>query len=281
MPRSKYYENYSDDPYPEIREVLGPEYRRLPAEDIETILENANIDPEYMEDFLGNLGKVGRSVVGALPSILPVAGTVVGTAYGGPVGGAIGGKIGSAAGGALGGMQRPSQPPQAPQAPPPGIQAAPQTASTAPQIQGAASAAAQLLQLILQPKVLQALTAMLMGGAGRPNLMVGNTLVPPGAVATTIAELASQAAAEYNAVAPGGDEVPSYLLNKRGEYLCDPAIPEQRAAVLLQRFNEDARQEYWAHDEGYDDYDLEEEDRENNMYDEMDLIELYFENWED
>jgi len=272
MPLSKYHGGYARDPYPEIREALDREYLNLPAQDIEALLESANIDPEYMENFLSTLGSVGTSVVRALPTVAGPVGTVLGTAVGGPVGGLVGGALGSAAGGALGGRQRPGQPPPAPQAPPTGSQPAPQIP--------AISAVAQLLQIIFNPLALQALVAMLMGGAGRPNLMVGNTLVPPGAVATTIAELANQAAAEYNAVAPGGSEVPRYLLDERGEFLCDPAVPGQRAAVLVERFNEAARQEYWARDEDYNEYDLE-EDREDNMYDEMDLIGLYSEDWED
>lgn len=264
MPRFSHYESFSTHPYPEIRKVLGPQYRT--PEDIEAILESANIDPEYMENFLSTLGDIGRRA-------LPVAAAGVGALYGGPTGLAIGHQFGTAASGALGGTQRPGQPPPAPQAPPPGIQ-------PAPQILGATSAVWDLLKLILNPLVWQALMAMLMGGAGRPNLMVGNTLVPPGAVATTIAELANQAAAEYNAVAPGGPEVPPYLLDERGEFLCDPAVPQERAAVLVQRFNEAARQEYWARDEDYDEYDLE-ENREENIYDEMDLIDLYCEDWED
>lgn len=122
MPSSKYYESDSKDPYPEIRGVFGPQYRNLPPEDIEAILENANIDPEYMENFLSTLGNIGRSVVSALPSILPVAGTVLGTAVGGPVGGAIGGSLGTAAGGALSGGRLTGQPPRAPQVTPPGSQ---------------------------------------------------------------------------------------------------------------------------------------------------------------
>lgn len=262
--------------YPEITKILAAEYGEMPAEVVEEIIARnfgEDVSPEDLELSIGNVlnaaGNVAQNVLPVVAPIAPIAGAGIGTALGGPVGAAIGGQLGTIAGQAIA-PGKPAQPGAMPPTPagqmmPPG---------------GGSPSAAQLLPMLCNPEVLQALMAMLMGGAGRPNVMVGNTPVPPGAVANTIAALANQAAAEYNAVAPGGEAVPRYLLDERGEFLCDPAVPEQRAAVLVRRFNEAARQEYWARDEDYDDYDVE-EDLEDDMYDEMDLIDVYSEDWED
>jgi hypothetical protein len=244
--------------YPEIRKVL--KYRT--PEDIEAILESANIDPEYMEDFLSTLGNVGKSVAGALPSILPVVGTVVGTAYGGPVGGAVGGALGGSLGGSLGGAQRPGQPPptQMPSYP------------VTPQIPGALPPAAQLLQAIFQPAVLQALIAMLMGQAGAPNIKVGNTSASPGAFTNMISVLADQASAEYNAaVAASGKTIPPYLVDFAGEVQGDIAVPEYRASRLLEMLQEDDFEQ----DEYYREDSSELRQLDDWVYEEMELTRLY------
>ncbi len=266
MPRFKHYESFSTHPYPEIRKVLGSRYRT--PEDIEAILESANIDPEYMENFLSTLGGVGRSVA----PILPVVGAGVGAVYGGPAGAAIGGQFGSVAAGALGGTQRPGQPPPAPQAPPPGIQ-------PAPQIPGAPPAAAQLLQMCFRPEVLQALIAMLLGQAGAPNIPVGpaNTPVPLGAFTNTISTLANQASAEYNAaVAANGATIPEYLLDFAGQVQGDIACPEYRAQRLFEMLQEaDFEQdEYYREDVS----ELQELQRLDDLVsEEMELAQIYSE----
>lgn len=267
MPRFRRYENISTYSYPEIRKVLGPDYRRRPAEDIEAILESANIDPEYMEDFLSTLGNIGRTVVGALPSIVPVAGTVLGTAIGGPMGGAIGGALGSAAGGALAGGQRPAQLPQ-PQMP---------SQPVTPQLAGASPAAAQLLQIIFRPEVLQALIAMLMTGifggqAGARNIPVGNTSAPPGAFTNMISVLANEASAEYNAaVAANGETVPRYLRGFAREVQDDIAVPEHRARMLRETLQEADLQQ----DEHYREDPSELRQLDDWVNEELELAQLY------
>jgi len=255
--------------YPQISKILAPEYGEMPAEVVEKIIARnfgEDVSPEDLEFSIGNFLKAVAPIAGALA---PIAGTVIGTAVGGPLVGAALGQLGSMAGRAI-----------APGKPAPPGAMPPTPAGQMMPAGGGSPSAAQLLQMLSRPEVFQALMAMIMGGAGSPNMMVGSTSVPSAAVANTIAALANQAAAEYNAVAPGGEAVPRYLLDERGEFLCDPAVPEQRAAVLVRRFNEAARQEYWARDEDYDDYDVE-EDLEADMYDEMDLIDAYSEDWED
>ena len=215
---------YAVVPYKGIREVLAPEYRELPAEQIEALVRSTlgDVDPEDVDDFLGTLKKVGGFVAKAAPSVLPVAGTVVGTAFGGPLGATLGGTLGSLAGKAVGGAAGPG-----PRRGRPGLAAAPAA--------GGSPAAGQLLALLNRPEIIQALMAMLMGPAGRSHVPVGGTAVPVGAVANLVGTLANQAAAEHNAaVAWEGESSQGWLLDARGEFLVDPAVPEERAERLLQ-----------------------------------------------
>jgi hypothetical protein len=167
---------------------------------------------------------------------------VLGTAIGGPLGGAVGGSLGQVAGGAIG------------VAPPGGTPAGPRSAPAAP----GSPAAAQLLQLISRPEVLQALLSLALGRAGRGEIPVGSTPVPPAAFANLIGTLANQAAAEHHALgAHDGEAVPTYLLDHEGGLAVDPAVPAQRAARLLEVLEQAAREEAEGWDEDDDgDYEV-------------------------
>ena len=102
---------WEDDPYPELRAALAPEYRDLPPNEVEAVLESAGLSAEEMEFSLKKaFGSVGQFAKAAAPTVLPLAGTVVGTAFGGPAGAAVGGMLGRAAGSAVGGPAGPSRP---------------------------------------------------------------------------------------------------------------------------------------------------------------------------
>lgn len=271
--------------YPQLSRVFAPEYGEMPAEVIEKFVAQTfgeNVSAEDLEfsfkNFLRSAGQVAQQV---LPVAAPIAGAALGTFLGGPAGAMIGGQLGSLAGQLIA-PGRPAQPPRA-MPPTPALRAMPSIpAGPAMPATAGSPAAAQLLQMIARPEVLQALMGMVMGGAARPNVAIGNTPIPLGAIANALGALANQAAAEYNAVAAGGEAVPRYLLDERGEFLCDPAVPEQRAAVLVQRLNETALQEYWRGDEDEDADDAAEEGpEEDDRYDEMDLIDIANEDWED
>jgi hypothetical protein len=61
------------------------------------------------------------------------------------------------------------------------------------------------------------------------------TEVPLGAFTNLLNTLAGRAAQEADALAVESDErASSYLLDSEGRFLCDPAVPAQRADVLLQ-----------------------------------------------
>jgi len=142
-----------------LEDILAAEYRNLPPEQIERVLETTlgSASPEDLEDFWGYSRKVGGAVSNALPQVLPVAGTVVGTAFGGPVGVARGWSCRRALG------QRPSASP---------VQPPPQMAPSAPApMPGGSQAAAQLLQAMFRPETLRALMAMVLGQVGRQNIL--------------------------------------------------------------------------------------------------------------
>lgn len=116
----EHYHDYAEpyeNSYMEIRKSLAPQYRHLPTEYIEQIIEQSfgeGVSPEDVEGFFSDIGKfakkAGKTIAKAAPAILPVAGTVVGTALGGPVGAAVGGALGSAAGGAIGSAMKGKKP---------------------------------------------------------------------------------------------------------------------------------------------------------------------------
>jgi hypothetical protein len=260
-------------PYPRTREALGPAYRKLSPEGIEALLESANIVAEDMEGFLDDLGNLGKSVAGALPSILPVAGTVIGTAYGGPAGGALGGLAGQAAGGAIGtALGRPSSPRPAP------TPSMPQPAQPAPsQIQGPPPAAGKALQAMFNPAMLQALIAMLMGQvvgpqAGQQKIPVGaNTAASPDAFTNMLSVLLNQASAEYRAAAAtSGEAYPPYLLDYAGEPQGDLAVPEFRAQKLFELLQEAD----FGQDEAYREDSPELPALNDQFYDELELAQF-------
>lgn len=282
MPRYNYDQDdvedefYAVDPYPEIRRVLAPEFTELDAEEIEYLIEqNLRVNTEDLEDFLGSLGNAWRTVsravapvakviAPALPTVLGAAGTLVG----GPIGTMAGTAAGKALQGALSGSQgqRTIQPGS--------------TTTQGPSSHPPQPAAAQLLQMLSRPEIMQGLSSMLLGGLGSGQVQVGHTQVPTGAIANLLGVLSNRALAEFNAVMPSrGQEFPNYLINRNGEFVVnDPANPEDQADALLALF-EQVNVEQFApesvEEEGIlDDEDV--SDLNQELYDTLDLIEAYF-----
>ncbi|MCB8978728.1 MAG: hypothetical protein H6657_15005 [Ardenticatenaceae bacterium] len=276
-----FYEEDESNTYPEIREVLASEYQYLSPDDIELLFDSIGISAEDMEFSLGKAFKsVGHFAKKVAPTALPILGTAVGTVVGGPAGAALGGMLGRAAGGLVGqagARRRPVRPSTARS-----IKAQPRLPS------GAGSpAAAQLLQMLSRPEVLQGLTSMALGRAGQQNVRVGNTQIPTGAIGNLLSVLANQASSEYNAsTSYEGATVPGYLLDTDGEFLVDPAIPEDRAALLVQLLDNAAWERAFLNraeeDLIYETEDYELDLFEDDYYDQLDLIDLYSaEDWED
>lgn len=230
--------------YPQLHRALAPEYRELPAEQVGAIVGQVLgpgatlVDAEgWLSDVGRTLGQVGQA---AAPILQGAASGAVGGAALGPygmLGGAILGGVGSALSGA--GGRRPVPP----GAPPPGMSAAP--------VGG--SAASQLLAALASPTVRQALSALLMGGAGARSVPTATgQQVPVAAVTNMLGMLAGRASAEQEAFDLG--EAPW----REGEGI-DEADPEARASWLYERLlpiessaaNGGGRDEAWL-DEMYD-----------------------------
>lgn len=278
---------YIADSYPEIREVLASEYCDLPPENVEAIVRQTfgEASPEDVENFFKSLKKIGRAVGSVASKALPIVAPVAGTFFG-PLGTMAGGALGKLAGAALGkavggGAARGAVSGISHAA---GRLAGQGMRGMGPALTGGTPATAQLLGIMNRPEVMRALMSMMMGQAGRKHVPVGGTPVPVGAFANLIGNLANQVAAEQNAYTySDGEAVPEYLLDSRGEFLVDPAVPDQRAALLLEMLLQTAP----ACDETdeSDESDLADwEDQatsDDAMYDSMELAELYAEDWED
>jgi hypothetical protein len=184
----------------------------MSSQQIEALLERYNIDAEAMEGFFDGFKRfassAGQSLLSAAPSIVSVAAPLIGTAIGGPIGGMAGAALGRLASGAI-------------------------SSATAPR--PTSPAAGQLLRTITRPETMQALSSMLMGGLGRPNVQVGSTSVPVSAFTNLLSVLATQAEAEYNAATSAAREaVPEYMRNYAGEAVGDPAVVQNRAEALYE-----------------------------------------------
>jgi hypothetical protein len=217
-----------------LRAAVAPQYRTLPIERLASTLSArlATMTPEQAEDFLSGLASLGKAIAPVAAQVLPAAAPLIGTAIGGPVGGMLGGLAGQYAGQALAGASG-ARPAAA--LPMPGAAPA-RMASPSPAPAGArAPASMQLLSLLQNPHLLQSILGQIMGTTGTGSVPVGagGAPAPFGSFMNALSVLANQAASE----AGGADEqedVPAYLLDARGRPRCDPAVPEERAAVLLQ-----------------------------------------------
>src|SRR5438132_3085610 len=199
------------EPYEPLRDVVHAELAKLPPEQLEAALRLHGVDAEGLNDFLGAISQVGTQVGQRLPSISQ--GALQGASMGAAAG-PYGALLGAVGGAVAGGLTAPAAPPavQAPPAQPPAPPAQP--AVPAPPAQppapaptaaaGGSPAAAQLLGLLAQPQVMQALIAMALGGAGARTVPVAGTAVPVAAVPSALSVLANQAASEYAEVF--GDE---------------------------------------------------------------------------
>ena len=159
--------------YPNVRRFLAAPYNSLPDQMVERVISAQGLEAGAIEDFWSDLGNVAAAA-------LPVVGGVVGSIVPG-VGTALGAGLGAVGGAALHaaiGSGQPSPPPPPPaqlQQMIPGLiypggfsgvlsaayPAAPAVTATSQQ------SAAQLLQLLTRPELLQALLQMLLGGAGQ------------------------------------------------------------------------------------------------------------------
>jgi len=260
--------------YPNIRVSLSPSFANASDSRIQSLLQSRDIDAEAMEGFFDDLGKFasGAAKVAAqvAPAVLPVAGTVLGTVVGGPAGAALGGTLGSLAGKAIGAATGQAGPGPAPPtaAPTPGAGGG---------VGGGSPAAGQLLQTLLKPQTVQALTSMALGSVGTPNVQVGNTPVPVTAFTNLLGMLAGRAESEYNAsVASTQTSVPGYMRDYAGLPKGDPAVAQHRAEALYELLEsseseQESTEAVEAEGEGYES----EMESLQAEYDAVDMAELY------
>jgi hypothetical protein len=244
--------------YDSLRQVLRPEYRNLSDGDLQILLQQVlgGMSPEEVEGFWDTLKDVGKAALGVAkqvaPTLLPMAGGALGTLVGGPVGTAIGSKLGQM-GAQLLAPQKPVAPQVAPSAavapgaiPQPAVAPAP-PAAAAPVPPGGSSATAQLMALLKNPDLLKSLLGQLLGGAGESTVEVGPgaTPIPFVAMMNTLESLAAQAAIEAADTMGDDQSVESmgYLQDGTGNFVVDPANPDERAQRVLELLNE-AAQDY-------------------------------------
>jgi hypothetical protein len=179
------------------------------------------------------------------------------------------------AGQAIGGLAGQAQPRPAPHPAAP-VQRRPAPTATPGMVQGIAAmpgvpsggAASQLMQLLGDPRVLQALASLALGQAGSHSVQVGGTRANPSAITNLLGVLANQATAEAMAYENVYGGTPDYMSESWG----DPAVAENRAAALL-----DLLQETYPLPSEWNDYEYEAEpETESPPYDLMAAYEQYY-----
>jgi len=201
-----------------------------------------------LEELSFDAKQIGNVAQAALPGM--AQGATMGAAAG-----PWGALVGAIAGGALSASapkpKRAPAPAAIPASPPARSLTAPPNTATAPSVASipvqspvatvpAAVAAppapgnpaAQLLWVVQNPQMLQAIASVVMGRAGQQEIPVGQTSARPAAFLNALSTLASQAAVHAEAFAEGG--VDGYLLGEDGEATIDLTSPEARAAALLE-----------------------------------------------
>lgn len=283
----------SADPYYATREFLIPQYRYLPAEDIESLLGETfpEMSPEDAESFFRDigrsLGKFGSEVGRRAPGIL--AGAATGAKTGAALG-PFGALAGALAGGAFGGATYRPQP-GTPSATGIAQQIGGQTlgalsgnGGTAGLIgqlgnsvmgalaSGDRGAGGQLAAMLSQPQTLQAVLNAMTGSAGSRSISAGGRSMRVPSILSALGTLATRAAEEYEIAEE------TVLGGAFGESAFDRANPDEQATYILETLfqeNESLLREYDEggneDDEAYDEYGESDED-----YDEVSEFDVSF-----
>ena len=217
----------------------------MPAEDLEQIVNTSisEMPASAADDFmkaLGSLGKAaGRTLQRAVPGI--AQGAATGASVGGPWGALLGAGAGLASA-ALSGQGKSSRP----AAPAPGVTVPPSATGppetpVAPALPTGQAAAATLLGLLQNPTVKEALLSQVLGAAGKQQVPAASgASLPRGEINSLLMQLLANAT--EGLVESESISEQSYLQDESGEYLIDPASPEQQAAVVLSHLQSGAPQ---------------------------------------
>jgi len=222
-----------------LRSVLGDDYSAASDERIDELLES--VSHELSAGEWEGFRKALKQVKQALPQIATVGqqalpGVIQGATTGASVGGPWGALIGGVAGGGL--SVAASQGKRKPGRRPPRGGRRPRTPRPSPRQQAAPSkAAAQFLQVMQDPAVLQSLLALVMGAAGTQQVPAGKKSVAPVQVLDLLKTFAQRASEEapFDPGATTGDH--EYA---EGDAAFDPANPDERADALFRSFSEAA-----------------------------------------
>ena len=226
-----------------LRCAARPDHVGSSDETLQEMVDSAStgMSAEFAEDFARSLGSLAKSVGGSLQQSAPsiVQGATSGASVGGPWGALIGAGAGLASA-QLGSTGKPTgasaaAPTRNSTAPTPATQSAASTqtsASPVPALPSGSAAAAVLIGLFQDPSIRQALSSQVLGLAGNPQLPIAAGMqIPRAAINNLLVHLLTNAAESL----PESDEITDqeYLMDESGEYLIDPASPEQQAALVL------------------------------------------------
>jgi len=229
-----------------LRKCVQSQFAGMPREDLEQVVESAisGLPATSAKNFMQTLGSLGQPIGPTLQRAAP--GIAQGAATGASVGGPWGALIGAGAGLASAALSGQGKPPTAAAVAPTGASSARPSAPVTPGIPGTPGmpatpalppgqeAAATLLGLFRNPTVLQALMSQVLGASGSQQVTTASgTTVPRGAINSLLTQLlanATEGLPESEAIAEQ-----SYLQGESGEYLVDPASPEQQAVLVLSR----------------------------------------------
>lgn len=218
-----------------LRRSVRPEFAGMPAEDLEQIVNTSisEMPASIAEDFMKAIGSLGKAVGPTLQRAAP--GIAQGAATGASVGGPWGALFGAGAGLASGALSqaRPSRaaaPSLAAPVPPPAT-GLPETPAP-PALPTGQAAAATVVGLLENPIVKSLLMSQAFGASGLPQAPTASgASLPRGAINSLLMQLLANATEALDESESISEQ--SYLQGESGEYLIDPASPEQQAAVVL------------------------------------------------
>ena len=202
------------------RRCVRPEFTGLSAQQLKDLLDRSlsRYPLETAEAVVDSFGSVLKGLQGAAPGA--AQGAAKGAAVGGPYGAAIGAGLGLASA-YLGKKKPPSAASAA------GASAPPET----PALPTGPDAAATFLSLLRNPMVRQALASQSLGAAGNPDVVTrSGTTIPAAAINDLLTQLLGSAS---EALAESEEDRDDYMRVESGEYVVDPASPDQRASRVL------------------------------------------------
>lgn len=272
--------------YPAIRLSMDDRREQLDDQQLEDYLAEImpGVDPEEVENFMRSLQRFGRQVAPIAQRALP--GIIQGATQGGMVGGpwgALGGAVIGGVSSALSGRGRQPQPSPSPPAPtaaptpvaaritPGPVSAGTTAGSPAANVSMNMTPIQQLMALLSRPETMQALSALLMSGAGRRTVNLGGQSVPAASFANAISEIAADVVdASYSTIE---ENIADYLVDSQGMPRGDINNPSERARLLLGEISLQATQEFYE--------DLHEDnEQESSDYGEEDLEDEPDEGWD-